>query len=278
MKKTTIILILAIMLIFASCSGNSNDSDSENGNTPSVQTIPTVTENTKMPESISKTDENGNEIDNSDANNNSKAAGSNKASDKKATDKKSKTQNADNSENNTGKNQILKAETSKNAATTKLVYEMRIGYSSLKDFEAKVSTYKEFSDLMKSVNSEKNNVCVNPFKQENLPMIFEDKKAFSPILPKDYKFNGASLSSRNFFEFNFTEKNGDKENIVIYVNSTSSGEKKLKRSFESDQGTVIYKNSNGNYCWFLDGKYLVVYSGNNKDFINNLYFKAIYFS
>lgn len=254
MKKITVVLILAVVLMFSACSNkqeNSKKSDSDVS--ASVQTIAPVEENTKLPESVSTT----NVSDSTTA-----------LSEVNTTEKNSKT-------DKTAVKTTEKTTYKKPQKTTELIYEMRIGYKNLEKFKTAVLSYKTFDKLMKSVDADKNNDCVNPFRQENLTMIFEDKRAYAPILPKGYKIKSISLCSRSFFEFTFSEDDKD-ETLLIYTSIDSSAKVKLKRSFESKQGTVIYKNSNKQYCWFLDDKYLVIYSGDDKDFINELYFEAIY--
>lgn len=257
MKKITVVLILAVVLMFSSCSNkqeNSKTSDSDIS--PSVQTIAPVEENTKLPESVSKTDGTDNTTALSEETSIS------------TTEKSSKT-------DKTAVKTTEKTTYKKPQKTTELIYEMRIGYKNLEKFKSAVLSYRTFDKLMKSVDADKNNDCVNPFRQENLTMIFEDKKAFAPILPKGYKIKSVSLCSRSFFEFIFSEDD-EEDSLLIYTSIDSSAKGKLKRSFESKQGNIIYKNSNKQYCWLLDDKYLVVYSGDDKDFINELYFEAIY--
>lgn len=254
MKKITVVLILAVVLMFSSCSNKQeNPETSDSGVSANIQTIAPAKENTKLSESISTTDAADNTTVLSEVN---------------TTEKSSKT------DTKTVKT-TEKTSYKKPQKTTELIYEMRIGYKSLEKLKTAVLSYKTFNDLMKSVNADRNNDCVNPFRQENLTMIFEDKKAFTPILPKGYKIKSASLCSRSFFEFIFSEDD-EEDSLLIYTSIDLSAKDKLKRSFESDQGTVIYKNSNKQYCWLLDDKYLVVYSGDDKDFINELYFEAIY--
>lgn len=259
MRKITLVLLALVTIMLSACSGAEKSLDTEiTENAPSVQTIAPVTENTKMPESVSKTDEGETETE-SEGN---KTADKDKGKTKKTTTAK--------------KTKKTKEAAYKPIATTDLLYEMRISYGSLSDFKSKVSGYNSFADLLKAVDIDKNNDCANPFKQEGLVMLFEDKKAFSPIFPKGYKFKRASLCSRNFFDFTFTDDKGDEQKLIIYTNANEAGNDKIKRAFESEQGTIIYKNSSKQYCWFLDDKYLVVYNGDDKDFIDDLYFEAVY--
>ena len=57
------------------------------------------------------------------------------------------------------------------------------------------------------------------------------------------------------------------ENLDLYY-----GEKHALKNINID----IYKNKDGKYCWFLDDKYVVIYSGSSRDFVNNIFFSQIY--
>lgn len=248
MKKSFLILLSAVIIMFSACSGNKETADSPQASAPSVQTIAPITDNTNLPESVTTTiGENTNASESSN----------------------SKTKKQNSSRKKTKKKQQKTKET---------IYEIRINYKSLADFKVKVQKYKDFATLMKSVDADENNNCLYPFRQENLWMIFEDNKAYAPIFPKGASYVRSSLSSRGYFEFDFIDDDEMEQNLKIYtINSNESLKtSKYNLSFKSEQGTDIYKNTDKKYCWFLDDKYVVVYSGKDKDFINELYFETIY--
>lgn len=245
MKRTILILISAVILVFSACSGESKENADSTSHT--LQTIGNITQSTYASEtSTSETAE----------------------SNEKTTKKETKTTK---NTSKTSKNKV------KNS-TTATIYELRINYKNMADFKKKIQSYKTFAKLMKSVDTDENNACVNPFMQQNLNMIFEDKKAFAPILPDGYKLKSCSLSSKDYFDFQFTDEDKKVQSLIIYtkVDNDALKTSKFILSFMSEQGIDIYKNSDKKYCWYLDDKYIVIYSGTDKNFINDLYFETIY--
>ena len=168
--------------------------------------------------------------------------------------------------------------TKKQKTTITPIYVLYIKYKNANDFRKKVSKYSTFSDLLKDTDVDKNNACVNPFRQENLAMIFVYKQAFLPILPDNYKFKSLTLCSNNYFEFIFTDDKKKEQSLRISTisNDKSLGVDKFKKAFDSQQGIVIYKNKSNQYCWYLNREFIVTYSGTDKDFINNLNFEPVY--
>ncbi|MGN0174060.1 MAG: hypothetical protein ACI39F_06435 [Acutalibacteraceae bacterium] len=261
MKKTILILLAAVLLVFSACGAQKDTSANNESSANSAEndnTIETVKGNEEMPQNIAPS-----------------------STGFFVTAKRNNDDSNDSEEETTEKTTTVKTKATvkgKNTKTTAQIYEMQIKYSSIANLKSKVSGYKTFKDLMKSVDEKKNNLCINPFRQEYLMMIFTDKKVYTPNLPKDYKFKSCYLSSRNFFCFEFTEPKGEKQNIKIYTvnNNNSLKTNKYNLSFKSDQGDDIYKNTSGKYCWFLDDKYVVEYSGKSRDFINQVYFSTTY--
>lgn len=252
MKKIISVILLFVILSFSAC-GSDKEKKSDTTNTSAnsntvEETIEDVTDNTKNSQTVSVT-----------------ASYTNSATDKTVTVKTDKST----------KTTTKKA--GKPAKTTTPIYELTIKYNSISDFKSKVVKYKTFKDILDKVGEKKNYACINPFRQEYLVMIFDDKKAFAPNYPKGYKDDGCYLSSKNYFGFNFSE-NGSKQTLKIYTANYNNELKtnKYNLSFKNKQGVDIYKNSSGKYCWFLDDKYVVVYSGSSKDFINEVYFSPVY--
>lgn len=169
-------------------------------------------------------------------------------------------------------------ETYKTAAPSASVYDLKVKYKDIAAMKKSLAKYKTIDDVLKEGKIKDNAICINPFREENLDMIFEQHMVFIPKLLNDYKFKNIYLSSRNFFLYEFTGKDGKSQSIKVYA-TLNSGEKtnRFTLSFKSNQGDEIYKNVDGKYCWFLYGKYVVVYSGSDKDFINNLYFERYYY-
>lgn len=243
MKKILSILLLIVILSFSACGNDTKKTESSNTSSASTDEI------------IEDASENSNKS-------------------KKITDKKDSSlidkKNIKNSSS-------TKKATAKPKKTSAPKYELQIKYKNISDFKNKIVKYKKFSDLLKQVDKKQNAECLNPFRQENLMMLFEDKKAYAPIYPKDCTDNGCYLSSANYFCFKFSEK-GSAYTLKIYTinNNNILKTNKYNLSFKSKQGIDIYKNKDGKYCWFLDDKYVVIYSGSSRDFVNNIFFSQIY--
>lgn len=258
MKKILLIMMLVIILSFSACGDNDDKSKNASKNSSATSEkaenaediIEDVTENTNQAKTI--TEESGYST-NYNYDSTAKHSTTTKTEKTKATKKPEKTK------------------------TPK--FELQIHYKNLTDFKNQVIKYKTFNDLMKNVDKEENAICLNPFRQENLVMIFDEKKAFAPLYPEGCKDEGCYLSSANYFCFKFSE-NGSANDIKIYTVNNNNNLKtdKFNLAFKNSYGFDIYKNHEGKYCWFLDDKYVVIYSGSSRDFINKIFFSQVYIS
>lgn len=163
--------------------------------------------------------------------------------------------------------------------TEKTTYQLTIDYKNISDLKAKAKNYTSLSKLLKQgkISVKDNSNCLNPFSEQGLSMIFEDKKVVIPVAVEGYTLKSVSLSSNRFFNYIYTDKDKNTCALRIYTSiyEIDQNTSNFALSFTDDSGNDIYKNSNGNYCWFLDDKYVALFTGNDKSFINGIRYTTV---
>lgn len=163
--------------------------------------------------------------------------------------------------------------------TAKTPHQLKIKYKNIADLKTKVKNYTSLGKVLKqgNISVKANSDCLNPFSEQGLSMIFEDKKVTVPVAVKGYTLKSVFLSSNRFFNYIYTDKNKKTCALRIYTSIYDTGlnTSKFALSFTDDNGNDIYKDSQGNYCWFLEDKYVVIFTGKDKNFINGIHYSYV---
>lgn len=152
-------------------------------------------------------------------------------------------------------------------------YQLKIKYKNLNDLNKKVSAYKSLKKVLKSgkISEERNANAVNSFSEQGLGMIFNSKYFYLPNEPKGYKLKKIYLTSSNFFCFIYKGKNKKQCALRVYTSyDTDQNDSAFTLSFTDNSGKDIYKNKSGQYCWYDINDYIIMFTGKDKAFINNL--------
>ncbi len=161
----------------------------------------------------------------------------------------------------------------KSTSSTDAEYQLKIEYKSLSDLKKKVSKYKTLKSVLDSgkISKTKNAQAINSFNEQGLEMIFNSKYYYLPNVPKGYKLKKIYLTSSNFFTFIYTDKKKKKCALRIYTTyDTDQTVSRFTLSFTDKNGNDIYKNRDGKYCWYDINDYIILFTGKDKSFINNL--------
>lgn len=176
-------------------------------------------------------------------------------------------------DNSTVKETVITYKTAENK------YQLKINYKNISDLKTKVKKYTSLKNILKqgNISVKQNADCSNPFSEQGLSMIFEDKKVVVPVAEKGYTLKSVFLSSNKFFNYIYSDKDKKTYALRIYTSiyDIDQNTSKFALSFTDKNGNDIYKNTDGYYCWFIDDKYVALFTGKDKNFINGIRYSSV---
>lgn len=117
---------------------------------------------------------------------------------------------------------------------------------------------------------------IMPYANYNMPLIFEQKTLYLPVLPQGYKVEKMELigASTPYLAFDCTSTSKDTVKILFFVNKGYTRNYKPKGVYPNDYGYKVFANEYGGAYFTVDGYYVyITYTKSTKELCKLISFK-----